>query len=80
MLTLLTKDFVKLLIWATLIALPVAGFLMHKWLSGYAYHTSLNWWMFLIPIILLLSVTLLVISKEVIKAALTNPVKHLRSE
>lgn len=80
LLGLLTKDFVKLLLLAMLIALPVAGFLMQRWLSGYAYRIDLHWWMFLIPVVLLLAITLLVISKEVIKAALVNPVKSLRAE
>ncbi|MFT3702530.1 MAG: ABC transporter permease [Agriterribacter sp.] len=80
LLSLMTKDFVKLILWAILIALPVAGFLMHRWLYTYAYHIELSWWMFLIPVILLLIITLLVISKEIIKTALINPVKSLRSE
>lgn len=80
LITLLTRDFMKLLIWAMLIALPVAGFLMSKWLSNYAYRIQLVWWMFLIPVALLLLITLLVISKEVIKTALINPVKSLKAE
>jgi putative ABC transport system permease protein len=80
LLSLLTKDFVKLLMWAMLIALPVAGFLMHRWLDGYAYRIELTWWMFLVPVVLLLLITLIVISKEIIQTALTNPVKSLRAE
>ena len=76
----MTKDFVKLVFWALIIALPVAGFVMNKWLGSYAYHIRLSWWMFLFPIILLLIITLAVISKEIIKTALTNPVKSLRTE
>jgi putative ABC transport system permease protein len=80
LLALLTKDFMKLLLWALVIALPVAGFVMYKWLSSYAYHTPLYWWMFVLPAVLLLIIALAVISREVIKTALVNPVKSLRAE
>jgi putative ABC transport system permease protein len=80
LLALLTKDFMKLLLWALLIALPVAGFVMYKWLRGYAYHTPLFWWMFVLPAGLLILIALGVISREVIKTALMNPVKSLRAE
>lgn len=80
LLSLMTKDFVKLVCWALLIALPVAGFVMNKWLISYAYHIKLSWWMFLIPAVLILIITLLVVSKEIIKTAMVNPVKSLRSE
>jgi putative ABC transport system permease protein len=80
LLSLLTKDFVLLALWSMVIALPIAGFFMNKWLSTYAYHTQLSWWMFLIPVLLILLITLIVISKEIIKTALANPVNSLRSE
>ncbi len=78
--SLMTKDFLKLLVWSLIIALPVAAIAMNKWLSSYAYHVSLRWWMFLIPVIVILSLALAVISREIIKAACMNPVKSLRSE
>ena len=78
--SLMSKDFLKLLCWALLIALPVAGFAMNKWLASYAYHVSLSWWMFLIPAVAVLLLALIVISKEIIKTALANPVNSLRSE
>jgi putative ABC transport system permease protein len=80
LLSLMTKDFLILLVWSLVIALPIAAIAMNKWLSSYAYHVSLSWWMFLIPVIVILTLALLVISKEIIKTALTNPVKSLRSE
>ena len=80
LLSLLTKDFVKLVFWALLIALPIAGFIMYKWLASYAYHIRLSWWMFLIPVLLILIITLVVISREIIRTALANPVKSLRTE
>ncbi len=80
LLSLMTKDFLKLLLWSVFIALPVAGYMMNKWLSSYAYHVPLSWWMFLIPVFVILTLALVVISKEIIKTALTNPVRSLRSE
>jgi len=80
LLTLMTKDFLKLVIVALFIALPIAGFVMNKWLSGYAYHVRLNGWMFIIPALVVIAVALAVISKEIIKTALINPVKSLRTE
>ena len=80
LLALMTKDFMKLLIWALIIALPVSGYLMNKWLNSYAYHAPLSWWMFLIPVFFLVIVALLVISREIIRTALINPVKSLKTE
>jgi putative ABC transport system permease protein len=78
--TLMTKDLVKLVFWALVIALPLAGFVMNKWLANYAYHISLDWSMFMIPILLVPIIALIVISGEVIKATWMNPVKSLRTE
>lgn len=80
LLSLMTKDFVKLICWSLIIALPIAGFFMSKWLSSYAYHVPLSWWMFTIPVLLILVIAALVISREIIKTALTNPIKSLRTE
>ena len=80
LLSLMAKDFIRLACWALLVALPVAGIAMHRWLGSYAYHVQLRWWMFLIPVVLLLFITLAVISKELIKTVLVNPVKSLRTE
>lgn len=78
--SLMTGDFVKLIGWAILVALPVAGILMNKWLNSYAYHVSLSWWMFLVPVFVILLLAIAVISKEIIRTALINPVRSLRSE
>lgn len=80
LLLVLSKDFVKLVFIALIIALPVAGILMHKWLQSYAYHEPLAWWMFLIPAILVLLVAVAVISRQVLKTAFSNPVKSLRMD
>jgi len=80
LISLLTRDFVKLIIIASLIALPLAGIAMNQWLASYAYHIPLAWWMFLLPVVLILLIALAVIGQQVIKAALTNPVNALRTE
>jgi putative ABC transport system permease protein len=80
LLVLLSRGFVQLIIIASLIALPIAGIAMSQWLSSYAYHISLSWWMFLLPVLLIVLIALVVIGQQVVKAALTNPVHALRNE
>jgi putative ABC transport system permease protein len=77
---LLSKDFLKLVIIAIVIATPVAWWAINKWLEGFAYRTNISWWVFVIAGILALLIALVTISFQAIKAALTNPVKSLRSE
>lgn len=77
---LLSKDFMRLVLIALVIALPLAGFMMYKWLNTYAYHVSLQWTMFIIPALLILLIALTVISWQIIKTALANPVKSLGRE
>ncbi len=78
--SLMTKDFMKLIFWALLIALPIAGIVMSKWLSSYAYHIQLSWWMFILPALVVFFIALVVISREIFKTALKNPVITLRTE
>ncbi|MBD2751590.1 ABC transporter permease [Spirosoma validum] len=80
LLVLMSKDFVKLVCVASVIAIPVIYLVARTWLDNYAFHISLGWAVFLVPPILLLTITLLTISIQSFKAALTNPVKSLRSE
>ena len=80
LLSLLAKDFMKLVLWALVIALPISGYFMNKWLASYAYHIPLTWWMFLIPVLFIMMIALMVISREIVRAALANPVKSLRTE
>jgi putative ABC transport system permease protein len=80
LLLVLSKDFLKLVLVALVIALPAAGILMHRWLQSYAYHEPLVWWMFLIPALVILLVAVTVISRHVIKMAFSNPVESLRIE
>lgn len=77
---LMSSDFLKLVSISLLIALPVAGILMNRWLTDYAYHIQISWWMYLIPVSIVFFVALAVISKEVVKTAIANPVKSLRTE
>jgi putative ABC transport system permease protein len=77
---LLSKDFLTLVIIAIMIATPVAWLAINKWLEGFAYRTSISWWVFAAAGILALLIALITISFQAIKAALANPVKSLRSE
>ncbi len=78
--TLLSKDFVKLVLVAVVIASPVAWYAMHMWLQDFAYRVNISWWIFLLAGVLALSIALLTVSYQAIKAALMNPVRSLRSE
>ncbi|HWZ04627.1 MAG TPA: ABC transporter permease [Mucilaginibacter sp.] len=77
---LLSQDFVVLVTISLLIAAPVSWYFMHKWLQGYQYHTPITWWVFAITGIGAMLITLLTVSYQSIKAALTNPVKSLKTE
>jgi putative ABC transport system permease protein len=77
---LLTREFVVLVGLSLAIAGPLAWFGMHRWLQGYEYHTGIAWWIFVVTGAGALSLTLLTVSWTAIRAALTNPVKSLRSE
>lgn len=79
-LVLLSKDFMKLVMIALVVAIPVGWFLMNKWLQNYAYRTDIAWWIFAIAGGLALLIALVTISVQAIKAALSNPVKSLRTE
>jgi len=77
---LLSKDFVGLVVIALVIALPAAGFFMHRWLEKYTYRTDLAWWIFAATGFGAILITLLTVSYQGIRAALANPVRSLRSE
>lgn len=77
---LLSKDFLKLVVVAFVIASPVAWFIMHDWLQSYAYRININWWLFIAAGFLAVMIALATISFQAIKAAIANPVKSLRSE
>ena len=77
---LLSKDFLKLVAFAAIPAFVVSWYFMNKWLEDFAYRISMPWWMFLSAGILAAVIALITISFQAIKAALTNPVKSLRTE
>ncbi len=77
---LLSREFLVLVGIANLLAWPVAYYLMHKWLQGFVFHTSLVWWVFLLSGASALLITLFTVSFQSIKAALANPVDSLRYE
>ena len=78
--SMLSKDFLKLVIISALIAFPVAWWAMNKWLQNFAYRISISWWVFLIAGVVALLIALLTVSFKAIKAALANPVESLRTE
>jgi len=79
-LLLLSKDFVKLVIIASVIAFPVSWYVMHKWLQDFSYRIHISWWLFIIAGAMALLVALLTVSFQAVKAAIANPVKSLRTE
>ncbi|HWZ15666.1 MAG TPA: ABC transporter permease [Mucilaginibacter sp.] len=77
---LLSSDFVGLVIISLLIATPVSYYFMHRWLQGFTYRSDIAWWIFAVTSVGAITITLLTVSSQSIKAALANPVKSLRSE
>ncbi len=76
----LSKDFLKLVMAAALIAFPIAWWAMNKWLQDFAYRINIDWRMFALSGMLTFAVALITVSFQAIKAALSNPVKSLRTE
>lgn len=76
----LSKDFIKLVLIALVIAIPAAWLAGRNWLAAFAYHTSLSVWLFLLAGALVILVALLTVSLQSVKTATMNPVKSLRSE
>jgi hypothetical protein len=77
---LLSKDLLKLVLIAILLASPVAWYLMDRWLADFEYRIRIEWWMFALAGLLAVGIALLTVSFQSIKAALTNPVRSLRNE
>jgi ABC-type antimicrobial peptide transport system permease subunit len=78
--TLLSKDFVQLIIIAALIATPVAWTVMHKWLDGYSYRVNISWMVFAASGLLATFIALATVSFQAVKAAMANPATSLRQE
>jgi len=78
--SLISKDFLKLVVISFLIAAPVAWFGVNKWLQNFAYQMSVSWWTFVLVGVVAVFIALGTISFQAIKAAVANPVKSLRTE
>ncbi len=78
--TLLSNDFLKLILIAVVIASPLAWWAMSKWLQDFAYRINIEWWMFAIAGLLALLIALSTVIFQAVKAAIANPVKSLRTE
>jgi len=76
----LSKDFLKLVIIAVVIATPIAWWIMSKWLEDFAYRVNISWWIFVVAGALALMIAMLTVSFQAIKAAIANPIKSLRTE
>jgi putative ABC transport system permease protein len=77
---LLSKDFLKLVFIASIIAFPIAWYAMTHWLADFAYRVNIQWWVFILAAMLALIVALATVSFHAVKAAIANPVTSLRSE
>jgi putative ABC transport system permease protein len=78
--SMITKDYLKLVLLAGVVALPVAYILVNNWLQDYAFHIGIGIWFFILPILLIITIAVLTVLYQSVKAGITNPVKNLRSE
>jgi putative ABC transport system permease protein len=78
--TLLSKDFLKLVVAALVIATPLAWYFMHQWLQDFAYRISIGWWVFIAAGGLAIIVAFVTIGFQAVRAGIANPVKSLRTE
>jgi putative ABC transport system permease protein len=77
---LLSRDFIRLVLIAFVIASPVAVWILNSWLQGFTYRINISWWIFVITAIVSILIALFTISYQAMKAAMANPVKNLRAE
>ena len=78
--SILSKDFITLVLIAFVIAMPLAWWTMHKWLENFVYRTSINWWVFVLSGLFMMLIALITLSIQTIRAASANPVESLRNE
>ena len=78
--SMISKDFLKLVVIAAVIAFPVAWYAMNRWLLDFAYRIDMPWWVFLIAGCIAALIAFITISFQTVKAAISNPVKSLRME
>jgi putative ABC transport system permease protein len=77
---LLSKDFIKLVFIAILLAVPAAWYAMHQWLNNFVYRIDIEWWVFAAASLIAIFIAIATVSFQSVKAALMNPVKSLKSE
>jgi putative ABC transport system permease protein len=77
---LLSRDFVRLVLIASVIAFPVSWWGMHTWLQSFAYRIDISWWIFAVAGLVAIAIALITVSFQTIRAALANPVRSLRSQ
>ena len=78
--SMLSKEFIKLVLIGCLIAFPLSWWAMSRWLQDFAYRVDISWWVFILAAVFALLIAMFTVSFKAIKAALANPVKSLRSE
>jgi putative ABC transport system permease protein len=78
--TLLSKDIIKMVLIAVIIATPAAAWIMNSWLENFAYRIDIKWWVFAIAALVAVVIAFLTVSFHSVKAARENPVKNLRTE
>ncbi|MEP6713864.1 MAG: FtsX-like permease family protein, partial [Ferruginibacter sp.] len=78
--TMISKDFMLLILLAFVIAAPLAWIGMNKWLQNFAYRTDISWWVFVLGVLVILIIALFTLGFQTIRAAMANPVKSLRAE
>lgn len=77
---LLSKDFLKLVFFAIVIAVPLAWYYMSNWLENYAYRIDISWWMFAVAIISAIGIAIVTVSLQSVKIAIQNPIKSIKTE
>ncbi len=78
--SILSKDFIRLVFIASIIAIPFSWWAMSKWLDNYAYKTPVSWWVFILSTLFMMAIALITLSIQTIKAASANPVESLKTE
>jgi putative ABC transport system permease protein len=76
----LSADIAKMVVLSSLIAMPLAYYLTTEWLKDYPYKDTTEWWQFLLPVMILLSLALFSVSAQILKLSKTNPVESIRYE
>ena len=78
--SMLSADFIKLILIASILSLPIAYFAMQNWLEAYAYRIPLGWILFVVPIVVILLIAAITMSFQIIRTAMTNPADTLKYE